>query len=261
MNTTAAAILGVALMGLVGVADGAQAADVNLIKNGNFATGNFAGWTVLGNKLRQPSVVIAFDSKAGRYSGAFGEVVPTDNATSIDPDPAGKYGAYFVDDNAKSMTIEQLTYLKPGNYRIGFDSYLPQNGFNNPFGASFTGTIIGKLVTSFSVGSVPKGSDLVVDSTIKPKVWTDNSGVAQITKAGYYETSFVYSSYGAPAKDVVIDRVYAIGTSDPATVIIPPTPSGVPEPATWTMMILGVGAIGAMARRRRAGLAARVAIA
>ncbi len=30
--------------------------------------------------------------------------------------------------------------------------------------------------------------------------------------------------------------------------------SGVPEPAAWTMMIVGVGAIGLMARRRRAGL-------
>jgi len=30
--------------------------------------------------------------------------------------------------------------------------------------------------------------------------------------------------------------------------------SAVPEPAAWTMMIVGVGAIGLMARRRRAGL-------
>ena len=32
------------------------------------------------------------------------------------------------------------------------------------------------------------------------------------------------------------------------------TPSGVPEPAAWTFMILGVGAIGMMARRKRARL-------
>ena len=31
----------------------------------------------------------------------------------------------------------------------------------------------------------------------------------------------------------------------------PPPPGGVPEPATWTMMLLGFGAMGAMVRRRR----------
>ena len=37
---------------------------------------------------------------------------------------------------------------------------------------------------------------------------------------------------------------------------------GVPEPATWAMMILGIGGIGAMARRRRAaGLAMSAAAA
>ena len=40
-----------------------------------------------------------------------------------------------------------------------------------------------------------------------------------------------------------------------------PDTSAVPEPATWTMMILGVGGIGAMARRRRAAGLAAVATA
>jgi hypothetical protein len=31
-----------------------------------------------------------------------------------------------------------------------------------------------------------------------------------------------------------------------------PTPGGVPEPATWTMIIAGFGGLGAMLRRRRA---------
>jgi hypothetical protein len=35
----------------------------------------------------------------------------------------------------------------------------------------------------------------------------------------------------------------------------PPNPGAVPEPATWTMMILGFGAAGAMVRRRRLGAA------
>lgn len=34
------------------------------------------------------------------------------------------------------------------------------------------------------------------------------------------------------------------------TAVLPPPPSGVPEPSTWAMMILGFGLIGGMARRR-----------
>ena len=36
----------------------------------------------------------------------------------------------------------------------------------------------------------------------------------------------------------------------------PPTPAGVPEPATWALMIGGFGAAGAALRRRRVGVAA-----
>jgi hypothetical protein len=43
-------------------------------------------------------------------------------------------------------------------------------------------------------------------------------------------------------------------TPDDPPPITPPLPGGVPEPATWTMMILGFGVIGAGRRRRRAGL-------
>jgi hypothetical protein len=36
---------------------------------------------------------------------------------------------------------------------------------------------------------------------------------------------------------------------------LPTTPGAVPEPATWLMMIMGFGGLGAMVRRRRAGAA------
>ena len=45
-------------------------------------------------------------------------------------------------------------------------------------------------------------------------------------------------------------RVEMTGTADAAAV-----PGGVPEPATWAMMLMGFGGLGALLRRRR-GLAA-----
>lgn len=53
-----------------------------------------------------------------------------------------------------------------------------------------------------------------------------------------------FTSAGAPNVDAILDNV---------------TISAVPEPATWALMILGFGAVGYAARRRRA--AARVAVA
>jgi hypothetical protein len=35
---------------------------------------------------------------------------------------------------------------------------------------------------------------------------------------------------------------------------VPPPPAPIPEPATWLMMILGTGLVGAMMRRRRHAL-------
>jgi type IV pilus assembly protein PilY1 len=35
------------------------------------------------------------------------------------------------------------------------------------------------------------------------------------------------------------------------SVVVPPNPGGVPEPASWSLMILGVGGVGAAMRRRR----------
>ena len=67
-----------------------------------------------------------------------------------------------------------------------------------------------------------------------------SAGTAGITGPVTFE--FAYNSFGVPAKDFVIDRVYFAPTAD----------VGVPEPAAWAMMLVGFGGLGAVLRRRRA---------
>ncbi len=229
---SAAAVLGIAAPG---------SAAVNLIVNGSFEAGDFTGFTHTGTAgLADPAVVLNYNSAAsyGQGGGAYGEAVPFDNSVSASPDVVGLHAAYFVADYANNESISQLTALHSGNYRIGFSAYLPQNGANNGFDATFAGSIIGVDVASFTA------------SQVGATQWYNFSGVAQIVTSGNYLTSFTFNSFGAPAKDFVIDRVFVIATNDEATYLIPPTPtSAIPEPAVWSLMIAGFGMTGFSMRR------------
>ncbi len=55
-------------------------------------------------------------------------------------------------------------------------------------------------------------------------------------------------SFGGVANQIVFDDI-TFGSDVPG-----PGPGGVPEPATWAMMILGFGLVGFAARRRRTGV-------
>lgn len=222
----------------------------NLIKNGSFeaagttGVGAFTSWTKtnvpdLTPSQDQPASIIAYGSTASYPDGAYGESVPPANVATASPDAVGNYAAYFVGDFSVNESISQFTYLTPGNYRVGFSYYLTGNGLANAGNASFDATIIGLKVASTAITSSSPG-----------QIWMYASGVGQITKAGYYDTAFVFNSNEFPSKDIVIDQVFAIPTTDPADVIIPPTPSFVPEPATWAMLVLGFGLVGVASRRR-----------
>ena len=56
-----------------------------------------------------------------------------------------------------------------------------------------------------------------------------------------------FTTSGGASVDGVIDNVVLTTTADQAPLTVP----GVPEPATWAMMLLGFGAVGIAMRRRR----------
>lgn len=222
----------------------------NLIRNGSFeqagttGPGAFTGWTRTNTPDRSPSqdvpaIVINYDIAASYANGgAFGELVTPDNvANSGSPDAVGTRAAYFVGDFSFDETLSQLTFLRSGNYRVGFSYYLTQNGLNNAGNASLDVTILG----------IPVASTMITGSSVA-RTWFYATGVGQIVSPGFYQTALVFNSNGFPSKDVVVDRVFAFATTDPATTVIP----ALPEPGTWAMLVVGFGFIGFGLRRRRA---------
>ena len=234
-----------AVAGLAAVAAAAPAsAAVNLINNGSFenngiGVGTVAGWTKSNPASDAPASIISYNSNASYPTGAFGEAVTPDNIVSASPDAVGNQALYFVGDFATNETLSQLTYLGVGNYRIGFSYYLTANGLSNINNSSISASIIGTPVAM-----------TVINGSSTGKTWFYATGVANISAAGHYLTSLTFNSNGNPAKDVVIDRVFASKTNDAATVFVPPTPAFLPKPTTSPMLLLRFGLVGATLRRR-----------
>jgi|JI10StandDraft_1071094.scaffolds.fasta_scaffold11595_4 hypothetical protein len=198
----------------------------NVIVNGSFEAG-LSGWTPVNDALARPIAVLDYNCNCAYPNGAYGEAVMIDTSLSLSPDTVGGKAAYFVDDHAVNQGLTQSNWYAAGVYQVGFSAYLPLNGFRNRYDATFAGQIAGTTIASFTA------SQGVAQN------WVNYSGNVTIANAGFYNTGFVYNSFGGPAKDVVIDRVYAVQTGT------------VPEPASWAMLIAGFGLVGAMLRRRR----------
>ena len=223
----AAAVLATALFSV------APASAANLLVNGSFEDG-LNGWTLGGGAADGfPPVAISYNSNAGYPTGAFGEVIPNDNAVGNPGfDAVGDKALYFVADLANPQTLSQMVNIVAGtNYTFGFDVFLPQNGANNRNDATLSATVGGFQFASFSASSQPV------------RDWLHFSATGTAGSSGPALFSFTFNSFGRPAKDFVVDRVYFAATRDVG---------GVPEPATWAMMIFGFGLIGAVARRRPA---------
>jgi hypothetical protein len=228
------------ILALGALALSSQANAANMLTNGSFEMGSdgLAGWTVTNiGPTNSNAVVIAYGQNGNYPVGAFGEAVPAVNSPIIigsfvnpDYDGTGTHGLYLSSDTG-TQTISQTISLAAGNYTFGFDFYLPQNGVNNPNGATFTAYVGTQEIGSFNA------------ATYGAQQWYTFTGSSTLAAAGDF--TFSFTANGDAAKDFVIDNVFLAPTDEQ---------SGVPEAGTWAMMVLGFGTIGAATRRRRTSL-------
>jgi PEP-CTERM motif len=215
---------------------GSASAATNLIVNGSFENGTpanpFVGWTHTGGDTAGfPAVIITYNNTLAYPQGAFNESIPMDSVSSS-PDQVGTHAAYFVGDFSNETLSETLT-LAAGTYTLGFDAYAPANGLHNsdadPAGdGHFTATVGGQSLLDANI------------STLVAQTWTPFRETIVVPAGGQNgDTVFTFSTNFFPSNDVVIDSVFLTKVG------------GVPEPASWALMILGFGGAGAALRSRR----------
>ena len=186
-----------------------------MLVNGNFENTGFGGTTGYYNVGNSADHLIPSD---------FGWSVPVNN---VDIVANGVYGPYLAGGGAYSLDlvgygstgeIEQSINTVAGKtYTLSLE-YSANNGVSNPTAAI--------IVNGAALGSLTGGT-----------TWKQFS--TTFTGTGAPMTVAFDETYGANSGGVFLDNISV---------------AAVPEPATWAMLILGLGLTGVMLRRR-SGLA------
>ena len=149
-------------------------------------------------------------------------------ATSVDPDPdVYTYGSYSTDNQR-------------GNSLYGIDDFVSGSGPRTGLTLALVNLDTNGLTHTTQV-------NYSCCSNISPyDVLNHTGGDAGITSSGDYGLNLAYE-IGAlgTGKSITLTYAYAVGDHVATT-----GGSGTPEPATWAMMLVGFGAVGATLRRR-----------
>jgi PEP-CTERM motif len=206
-------------------------ANVNLLVNPGFETGNFAGWTVGG-------------TNGGSGVALSGTVIPGTEppfGTVRVLAHSGDFAAFGVTagTSGEFLALSQTLNLAPRRYELG---YFMGNDSSNVFGV--VGTPFG-----ITVNGVP------LTVAFNPPLEFGNNFPITTTAAEMVEVTSNFSSAGGPT--TIEFDISGSGTAR-AGISVDDFFVAVPEPSTWTMMLLGFAGLGFAGYRqtRRAKLQA-----
>jgi len=222
-----------ALVGACALAAGAHASE--LLTNGDFETGDLSGWTVTDQAGGSGSWYLGTNGGGSPLNG-----FPTPTLVN-----GGDFNAQTDQGGPGSHTLSQSFFASgAGTYTLSFDVYGNDQSGAAPAGAPGDLDYNNAPNQHGEVNLIgPSGTVLVTYGAPGPD-WThltfDLSSL--ITSAGVYTVAF---------SEVDNQLFYNIGLDN----ISLTGAAGVPEPASWALMILGFGGMGAVVRRRRAAVA------
>ncbi len=130
---------------------------------------------------------------------------------------SGTYGALLGPVGSDGILTQSITTVPGSHYTFSFD-LLNEGGTPNGFIASFNNNVLLSIINTAAFGPAHYSYDVVA------------GGPSSQIKFSYFQNPAYFH----------LDNVSLQGTG-----------GAVPEPATWATMILGLGMVGALMRRRR----------
>jgi hypothetical protein len=122
------------------------------------------------------------------------------------------------------------------------------SGVNSGTGVALSPLISGEIGYLASLGNV--GSSAADLAGIQGAIWlTEYSGLTLTggsSQVAHFQTLGAAWAGAHASNTTYADAIYSVGGNTQGFVL-----GGVPEPATWAMMLAGFGGLGAMLRRRR----------
>jgi hypothetical protein len=205
----------VALSLLVSLSTPAHAA-VELLTNGGFEAGSFAGWTQSPNPLTDTSVtgVGEYVPQSGNFYALLSYGI---DGPPPQPNTLGSLSQTFADVIGQQLTL---------SFYVTADGRNPSN-----FSVLFNNVVLQNLTSG---------------NAVPAQGWTQYSFA--VTGTGNDTLRFDFNDIGQfPGSDHIPSNLGL----DNVSVLAADVVTGVPEPSTWLLMLFGFAAIASIARKRR----------